>query len=83
MAAVPEVAPEKPAKTTPAKATPAKTTPAKTTSQPQYTTYTVKSGDTLGKIAKKHGTTVAAVKKANGLRSDMIKPGQKLKIPKK
>lgn len=52
-------------------------------SVPKYTTYTVKSGDTLGKIAKKHNTTVAAIKKANGLRSDMIRPGQKLKIPKK
>lgn len=52
-------------------------------STPKYTNYTVKSGDTLGKIAKKHNTTVAAIKKANGLRSDMIRPGQKLKIPKK
>ena len=51
--------------------------------QPKYTPYAVKQGDTLGKIAKKHGTTVAAIKKANGLCSDMIKPGQKLKIPKK
>lgn len=78
VAVVPDPAPVQPAKTTPAKTTPTKTKP-----QPQYTTYTVKSGDTLGKIANKHHTTVAAIKKANGLRSDMIKPGQKLKIPKK
>lgn len=68
----------------PAPAQPANTTPAKTTSkQPKYKTYTVKSGDTLGKIAKKQHTTVSAIKKANGLRSDMIRPGQKLKIPQK
>ena len=29
--------------------------------------YTVKRGDTLGKIAKAHGTTVAALVAANGI----------------
>ena len=43
--------------------------------------YTVKSGDTLSKIAEKNHTTVAKIKSANGLRSDMIKVGQVLKIP--
>lgn len=47
------------------------------------TTHTVKSGENLSKIAKKYGTTVAAIKKANGLKSDNINVGQKLKIPKK
>lgn len=46
------------------------------------TTYTVKSGDTLGGIAQKYHTTVSALKKANGLRGNTIKVGQKLKIPK-
>jgi len=44
-------------------------------------TYTVKSGDNLGKIAKSHGTTVAKLREANGLKTDQIKVGQKLKLP--
>jgi LysM repeat protein len=47
------------------------------------TPYTVKGGDTLGKIAKKHGTTPKAIRAANGLSSDKINVGQKLKIPGK
>jgi LysM repeat protein len=45
------------------------------------TTYTVKSGDTLLGIASKFGTTVAAIKRLNGLNSNTIHVGQKLKIP--
>ena len=45
------------------------------------TTYTVKSGDTLSKIAKKHGTTYQKIAKDNGIDDpDVIHPGQKLKI---
>lgn len=43
--------------------------------------YTVKKGDTLNKIAQKHGTTVSALKRANSLRSNKIYVGHKLKIP--
>jgi LysM repeat protein len=46
-------------------------------------TYSVKSGDTLSKIAKHHGTTVKAIENANGLSTTKIKVGQKLKIPAK
>jgi len=45
--------------------------------------YTVKGGDTLSKIAKKNGTTAKAIRAANGLTSDKINVGQKLKIPGK
>ncbi len=41
----------------------------------------VKSGDSLTKIAKDHGTTVNALRKANKLTTDKIKVGDKLKIP--
>jgi LysM repeat protein len=46
-------------------------------------TYTVKSGDNLTKIAGHLGTTVKALRAANGLKTDSIKVGQKLKIPAK
>ena len=45
------------------------------------TTYTVKSGDVLGTIARKHGVKVEAIKKANNLKGDTIWVGQKLAIP--
>jgi peptidoglycan endopeptidase LytE len=43
--------------------------------------YVVKSGDTLTRIAKVHGTTVKALKSANGLDGDRLVVGEKLKIP--
>ena len=46
-------------------------------------TYTVKSGDTLTKIAKAHGTTVKAIQSANNLTTTRIHVGQKLKVPSK
>jgi len=44
------------------------------------TTYRVKSGDTLGGIARKYGTTVANLKDWNNLRSNTIRIGQTLHI---
>ena len=43
----------------------------------------MKSGDNLTKIAAQHGTSVKALRAANGLKTDSIKVGQKLKIPAK
>ncbi|HYF35801.1 MAG TPA: LysM peptidoglycan-binding domain-containing protein [Prosthecobacter sp.] len=43
--------------------------------------YQVAKGDTLYGIARKRGSTVAKIKAANGLSSDLIRPGQSLKIP--
>ncbi len=42
--------------------------------------YTVKSGDTLSRIASQHGVTVSNLKSWNNLRSDLILIGQKLNI---
>ena len=51
-------------------------------SAPKARTYTVKKGDTLGAIARRNGTSVKALKRANGLRSDLIHINQKLTIPR-
>lgn len=52
-------------------------------SKPKTTTYTAKSGDNLERIAKKYGTTVEAIQKANGMSkgSTRIQIGQNIKIP--
>lgn len=43
--------------------------------------YRVSRGDTLARIARSHRLTVEQVKRTNGLRSDLIHPGQILLIP--
>ncbi|NTX47472.1 LysM peptidoglycan-binding domain-containing protein [Burkholderia cepacia] len=44
--------------------------------------YTVKSGDSLWKIAHQHGTSVAELRRVNpGLDGNLIKPGQQIKLP--
>ncbi len=49
--------------------------------------YTVASGDTLSKIGQRHGVAWREIYEANrdviGDNPDLIKPGQKLRIPKK
>ena len=49
--------------------------------RPDYVTHRVRSGETLGVIARKYGASVAAIQKANGLRSHQIRVGQRLRIP--
>ncbi|MCG8600403.1 MAG: LysM peptidoglycan-binding domain-containing protein [Verrucomicrobiales bacterium] len=43
--------------------------------------HTVARGENLYRISLKHGTSVAAIKSANGLAGDTIHPGQVLRIP--
>ena len=43
--------------------------------------YTVKSGDSLWKIARLQNVSVAALKQANNLSGDSLKVGQKLHLP--
>ena len=43
--------------------------------------YVVKSGDTLGAIAYGNGINIRQLKELNNLESDVLKVGQKLKIP--
>lgn len=47
----------------------------------KYRKYTVRRGDSLGKIARRHHTTVTALRVANGLRSTRINTGTNLRIP--
>jgi len=45
--------------------------------------YSVKSGDTLNRIAVTHGVSLKALRAENGLKTDRITVGQKLRIPSK
>lgn len=49
----------------------------------QWVYYKVKSGDSLGKIARKYHCTVKQLKSWNNLRSDRINIGQRLKVGKR
>jgi len=43
--------------------------------------HTVRAGESLFLISRKYGTTVVRLKADNGLKSDVIYPGQTLKVP--
>jgi LysM domain-containing protein/uncharacterized protein DUF5715 len=44
-------------------------------------TYTVREGDSLWTIARRHGVTVARIREANGMSSSRLSIGQKIVIP--
>lgn len=43
-------------------------------------TYTVKSGDTPGAIAKRHGISLKQLRQMNGLKNDRLQIGQELRV---
>ncbi|CAN5334674.1 hypothetical protein BH23VER1_BH23VER1_23900 [soil metagenome] len=49
--------------------------------KPSTRSHTVGRGDTLFGLARKYGSNVAAIKRANSLSSDLIRNGQRLQIP--
>lgn len=53
----------------------------RTESAPQLRDYRVRPGDTLSGIADRHGTTVKDLRRHNTIRNDIIKVGQKLRVP--
>ena len=54
---------------------------ATSTIQKPYIIYTVRKGDTLGKIAEAFGVKLNAITSLNGLNSDLIYVGQQVKVP--
>jgi hypothetical protein len=49
---------------------------------PKVVRHTVKKGDTLSAIARRYGSSVSSIQRANGLKGTIIRIGQSLKIPK-
>ena len=72
--------PPPPRKTT---AKPTAKTTAKTAAKTRSTSHIVKRGDSLSSLSNRYGVTIQALKKANGLKSNMIRDGRKLVIPRK
>jgi membrane-bound lytic murein transglycosylase D len=48
---------------------------------PAVVEHVVVTGETLSGIARQHGVSVSAIRDANGLSGDVIRPGQRLSIP--
>lgn len=48
--------------------------------KPKSRVHVVRKGDNLSTIARRYKTTVVKIKRANGLKSNTIRPGQRLKI---
>ena len=64
------------------KSTPKGSSGNKSATTPTVKTHTVRKGETLSSIARKYSCTVNELKKWNGLKSNNVKVGQKLKIKK-
>ncbi|BCX49884.1 hypothetical protein HAHE_37920 [Haloferula helveola] len=58
------------------------TPPETTRTEPAAPIHVIRSGESLSKIAKQHGTTTAVLAKLNGIKNPgMIREGQRLKLP--
>lgn len=58
--------------------------PAPAPVEPEYTTYIVQRGDYLAKISKRYNVTIAAIRKLNpSIKKDVVRIGQKIKLPGK
>ena len=44
-------------------------------------THVVRSGETLSTIAKRHGVSIQALRRANGMTGSVIRAGQRLRLP--
>jgi membrane-bound lytic murein transglycosylase D len=49
---------------------------------PKFNYYRVRAGDSLYSISRRFGTSVNEIRRANGLRSNLIRPGMNLIIPR-
>jgi LysM repeat protein len=49
---------------------------------PVYNSYRVRPGDSLYSIARRHATSVSQIKRVNGMKSNLIRPGMNLIIPR-
>lgn len=68
-------APERPAARTPERAA-----PARRAEEARPTSHTVRAGDNLTAIARQYGVSVAELRRLNGLTSDNVRAGQRLKV---
>lgn len=62
---------------------PAPVAPVAVQPAPETTVYIVQSGDYLAKISKKFNIRIDVIRKLNNLKGDIIRVGQKLKLPGK
>lgn len=60
---------------------PTPTTPSSPSTPTETGIYTVQAGDTLFRIANKFGTDVETIKRLNGLTTNNLSVGQKIKVP--
>ena len=59
---------------------PARPTASRTKSKSRGKSVTVRSGDTLSHIARRNHTTVAKLRKLNGIKGSNLRPGQKIRV---